>query len=61
MGQIALEKYLKRTGCIYGGITLHEEEKIDQKNSIGVNVFKDGSQQKGFMITTDKRNLQFKS
>ena len=27
MGQIALEKYLKRTGCIYGGITLHEEEK----------------------------------
>ncbi|HFN8767241.1 TPA: staphylococcal enterotoxin type S [Staphylococcus aureus] len=45
----------KRTGFIYGGITLHEEEKIDQKNSIGVNVFKDGSQQKGFMITTDKK------
>lgn len=32
-----------------------KKKKIDQKNSIGVNVFKDGSQQKGFMITIDKK------
>ncbi|MFS4763580.1 exotoxin beta-grasp domain-containing protein [Staphylococcus aureus] len=46
----------KRTSCLYGGVTLHEENKLDQKQSIGVNVFKDGTQQKSFVITTEKRN-----
>lgn len=42
----------KKTACMYGGLTLHEENSSQKK--VGVNVFKDGHQQKGLIIDTDK-------
>ncbi|WP_233649103.1 exotoxin OB-fold domain-containing protein [Staphylococcus hyicus] len=44
----------KNTACIYGGITLHEKSE-GQKHNIGVNVLKNNIQQKGFVISTSKK------
>lgn len=33
-----------------GGVTIHDGNQLDEEKVIGVNVFKDGVQQEGFVI-----------
>lgn len=40
----------RKTSCLYGGVTIHDGNQLDEEKVIGVNVFKDGVQQEGFVI-----------
>lgn len=46
-----------RTGCMYGGVTPHEGNVLNEKVSIGINVFKDGQQMDTEIISTNKKEV----
>ena len=47
----------EKTSCLYGGVTIHDGNQLDEEKVIGVNVFKDGVQQEGFVIKTKKAKV----
>lgn len=47
----------RKTSCLYGGVTIHDGNQLDEERVIGVNVFKDGVQQEGFVIKTKKAKV----
>lgn len=46
-----------RTGCMYGGVTPHDNNTLDNIKNIGVNVIKDGDKIKTFSVETQKRKV----
>lgn len=47
----------EKTSCLYGGVTIHDGNQLDEERVIGVNVFKDDAQQEGFVIKTKKAKV----
>ncbi|HDJ3052159.1 TPA: exotoxin, partial [Staphylococcus aureus] len=47
----------EKTSCLYGGVTIYDGNQLDEERVIGVNVFKDGIQQEGFVIKTKKAKV----
>ncbi|MCE5154942.1 exotoxin [Staphylococcus hyicus] len=46
-----------KTACTYGGVTLSENNKLENPHNIGVNVIKNGISIDAFNISTDKVNI----
>ncbi|HCU8023511.1 TPA: exotoxin [Staphylococcus aureus] len=44
-----------KTSCMYGGITIHDNNQLEGEKNIGINVFKDGSKHETFTIATKKK------
>ncbi|HCG2330458.1 TPA: exotoxin beta-grasp domain-containing protein [Staphylococcus aureus] len=46
-----------KTACTYGGVTPHENNKLNEPKEIGVAVYKDNVNVNTFIVTTDKKKV----
>ncbi|WP_209070906.1 exotoxin beta-grasp domain-containing protein [Staphylococcus agnetis] len=46
-----------KTACMYGGVTQHDNNQLNEERQIGINIFRDGSQQIMKNIKTRKKQV----